>query len=374
MKRPFLLSKRGEIWYYKLAGETTYHSTGQTAKGRAQEYCLGKIAEREKRSGPSAILRAYLAPFYVWETCPHVRRLQEDGRRITRRHVHGMRRLIEGKILKDPIADLPVREIRRADVLDFRSRLLSAGTGARTVNRTIAVLKVAFREGMFREELERDPTGGVGMVNYDRKVPGTFSPAEIAALFPEEPPGPWKDLLDYTCFILAATTGLRRGEILALRWKAVDLAGATIRVEEAWKGGDEFGLPKSGKPREVPMPSRTVQALAILREEGIRTSPEDRVICEDDGTVPRGTWWKKHFASAMRNAGIDVKARSLRPHSFRHTLNTILLDGGMDPAKVRALLGWTNTKVQDGYTHWQPEHLREGAEKIEQIMRLKEGA
>ncbi len=367
VKRPFLLNKRGEVWYYKLAGEITYHSTGQTGKARAQEYCLWKISEKQKRIGSSAILRVYIAPFYIWESCPHVRRLQEDGRRITRRHVHGMRRLIEGKILKDAIADRPIREIRRADVLDFRSRLLAAGTGARTVNRTIAVLKVVFREGIFREELERDPTQGVGQVNYTREVPGTFSRAEIAALFPETPPGPWKDRLDYTCFLLAATTGMRRGEIFALRWMDVDLADAKIRVRMAWKGGDEYGPTKSGKPREVPMPEQTVRALAELREEGIRTAPEDRIICEDDGTLPRGTWWKKHFAAAMMNAHIDVAARGLRPHSFRHTVNTMLLDSGMDPAKVRAMLGWSNLKVQDGYTHWEAEHLRQAASVIDEL-------
>lgn len=158
--QPFCIRRRKDTGYlfYKLAGWKTYKPTGTKLISEAQELVKRAMAEERRNRGPDIPLRAYLEPFYQWDRCPHVRRLQQDGRRITRRHVDGTRRLIDGKILKDPIADLPVREIRRADVLDFRSRLLEAGTGPRVVNRTMAALKVAFREGVFREELERDPT------------------------------------------------------------------------------------------------------------------------------------------------------------------------------------------------------------------------
>jgi integrase len=368
MKRPFLLTKRGEVWYYKLAGEITYHSTGETVKARAQEYAMAMIGELQKRSGPTATLRAYAEPFYQRESCPHLRRLADDGRTVTDRHIHNQRALLKGKVFKDPIADLAVSAIRRSDVLDFRSRLLDK-YGARTVNRTIGILKVIFKEGNFREELERDPTLGVGEVHYTKRASGTFTQEELKALFPAEGLGPWKDRLDHACFLLAASTGMRRGEILALRWCNVDTAKSLIHVQEAWKGGEEVGTPKSGKPRTVPYPEQVATALETLREEGIRTAPEDLVICDDDGHRPMGTWWKKRFARAMKKAEIDLKARGLRPHSFRHTLNTILLDSGMDPAKVRAILGWSNLKVQDGYTHWEGEHLREGADTVERILK-----
>lgn len=366
MKRPFLLHKRGDVWYFKLPDEKTYHSTGESVKARAQEHAMDAAHSKPSRNG-TATLRSYAEPFYVWETCPHIRRLQEDGRSITRRHVRAQRALLEQKILKDPIAEMAIPRIRRADVLDFRSRLM-AKHGPRVVNRTIGVLKVIFKEGIFREDLERDPTLGVGNVREDPRQIGTFTAQELQTMFPAEGPGPWKGRLDYTCFLLAATTGMRRGEIFALRWRHVDLGQALIRVEEAWKGGEETGLPKSGKTRAVPLPAQTVSVLQELQEEAVRIAPDDLVICDDDGKRQDGVWWKRHFSYVMKAMGIDAQERCLRPHSLRHTLNTLLLNGGMDPAKVRAMLGWSDMKMQDNYTHWNAGHLREGAERMAEIL------
>lgn len=69
----------------------------------------------------------------------------------------------------------------------------------------------------------------------------------------------------------------------------------------------------------------------------------------------------------MDNAGIDYKSRNLKPHSFRHTINTILRDEGLDTAKIRETLGWTQESTQENYTHWQIEHLREQANIIENL-------
>ena len=44
--------------------------------------------------------------------------------------------------------------------------------------------------------------------------------------------------------------------------------------------------------------------------------------------------------------------RNLKPHSFRHSLNTLLRDFGYDAGKIRASLGWSNEAVQEGYTDW----------------------
>jgi integrase len=55
----------------------------------------------------------------------------------------------------------------------------------------------------------------------------------------------------------------------------------------------------------------------------------------------------------MEKAGIGREARNIRPHSFRHTLNSILREKGYDPARIRVALGWSGEQVQDGYTHWK---------------------
>ena len=69
----------------------------------------------------------------------------------------------------------------------------------------------------------------------------------------------------------------------------------------------------------------------------------------------------------LKAAEIDPGPRWLTPHSFRHTINTIVRDSGHDPAKIRAVLGWMDEEIQDNYTHWQTEDLRRWAEIVDRI-------
>ncbi len=379
MKKPFYLKKvkrkSGVVYLYKLnkesgvvsRDETIFHSTGQSSKAKAEVYVLKIIEEKKKqRIAINLTLREYAEPFYLWDKCPHIRRLLDENKSITKRYANIQRQTLEKYIFKDQIADMMISDIRRADVLDFRSRLLKR-TGERTVNRVIGILKLIFKEGIYREELDRDPTVGIGEIKYQKKITGIFSVDELKRLFPENSFGPWAGLLDYACFLLAATTGMRRGEILGLHWRNVDLDNGIIHIVEAWKGGDEIGEPKWNQKRVAPLPERTIQVLSQLREDSIRTNPDDYVFCYDDGQRLGETWWKKHFQNAMKKAGIETRARNLKPHSFRHTLNTLLRDAGQDPAKIRATLGWRQERTQDGYTHWQAEHLRQQADIIDGV-------
>jgi len=112
------------------------------------------------------------------------------------------------------------------------------------VNKALGIVKVIFQEALYREEINRDPTAGVGRIKERRKERGIFTVEELRALFPDHGYNPWQDVHDYTCFYLAAVTGLRRGEILALRWRHINFERQVLTVSEAWKGGNEIGPPK----------------------------------------------------------------------------------------------------------------------------------
>ena len=83
---------------------------------------------------------------------------------------------------------------------------------------------------------------------------------------------------DAAIFLTAAFTGLRRGELLALRWRDVDFAGSTIRVRASYAAG-EISTPKSGKVRAVPMAPDVARALAP-------PSGRERFTGEDDFVSP----------------------------------------------------------------------------------------
>jgi integrase len=220
-------------------------------------------------------------------------------------------------ILKDPFARKRLSEITRANVLDLRSRLLAKNAPARVI-KALGIVKVIFREALFREEINRDPTAGMGRVKYCKVERGIFTAEELRTLFPDHGYGPWKDIQDYTCFYLAAVTGLRRGEILALQWRHIDFERQALTLCEAWKGGREIGPPKWDHLRMVPLSSRTIDKLRQLQMESIRLAPEDFVFAYDDGSRVGETWWRKRFCKALDRAEIDRQSRCLTAHSFRH--------------------------------------------------------
>jgi site-specific recombinase XerD len=283
-----------------------------------------------KKRGKNSLITAstfrdYAEPFFLWDKCPHIRRLLDERKSITARHAKNQRRWLERYVFSDSMTRKTFSEITRADLIDFRSRLLGKiPRKINTVNRVMAVIKTIFKEAMYREDIEKDPTFGLGNIKEERRSPGIFSLQELQMLFPKESLGPWQGIQDYTCFLLAASTGMRRGEILALCWENVHLDGGYVNVEQS-----------------------------------IRIAPDDLVLCYADGSRLGNTWWKKRFSTAMDKAAIDRKARNLSPHSFRHTLNTILIDAGKDPAKVRSVLGWRHEKTQENYTHFDIEHFKD---------------
>ena len=69
----------------------------------------------------------------------------------------------------------------------------------------------------------------------------------------------------------------------------------------------------------------------------------------------------------MEKAGIDYRGRNLSPHSFRHTLNTLLRSRGVSDINLRAAFGWAGEKTQEDYTHLNQEHLKEQAAIVETI-------
>jgi integrase len=362
VRRAYYLIQRGGFRYYRLNGESglaecdgvTWHTTGCENWQEAESY-LEDLLSAGRNPGPDTpakrqSFQQHLAPFFLWDGCPHIRRLGEEGKSFTQRHARIQRQRLENHILSDPFAARRLSEITQAEVLDLRSRLLAKNAPA-TANKALGVVKVVFREALYREEIPRDPTAGVGKVEYHKEERGVFTAEELRRLFPDHGYGPWRDIWDCTCFYLAAVTGLRRGEILALRWQHVDFERQCVAVCEAWKGGAEMGPPKWDHLRVVPISGRTIDRLRRLQSESIRTAPKDYVFAYDDGSHVGETWWRKRFCAAMERAGIDWQARHLSPHSFRHTINTIVRNSGHDPAKIRAILGWMDEAVQDTYTH-----------------------
>jgi integrase len=382
-----LASQRPKLtgyFYYKLEGWIDYKTTKTKKHLDALRVVQKAIADASKGKRDGRTFAQYAEPFFLWDSCPHVRRLVEEGKSITRRHCKMQRGWLTRFVLgtddnePDALARLSIAKIKRSDLLAFRTRLMAKMPGqTNTVNKVLAVVKTIFKEALYHEDIDRDPTAGIGNVHEDRTEAGTFAADELLALFPTEGFGPWQDRRDYTMFLLAASTGMRRGEILALRWRAVDFGAGLVTIDEAWKGGDEIGTPKWGRKRKAGLPGAASRSLRALWDESKHNGAEDFVFCDSVGQRLGETYWTQHFAAGMKAAKIDARGRNIKAHSFRHSLNTLLVGGGIDREKIRAGLGWSGPRIQENYTHWGDDSLKEVSrfvdENIFQIEKVGRG-
>lgn len=117
------------------------------------------------------------------------------------------------------------------------------------------------------------------------------------------------DQQDAALFLTAALSGLRQGELLALRWGDLDLGLKLVRVRRNFTHGAE-GTPKSGRERVVPMVGEVRETLATLRARGHWTDDDDIVFCNDVGAYRSASWVSTRYKLALKRA----RLRPLRFH------------------------------------------------------------
>ncbi|MEX1141109.1 MAG: tyrosine-type recombinase/integrase [Thermoleophilaceae bacterium] len=170
-----------------------------------------------------------------------------------------------------------------------------------------------------------------------------FSPDEIAALVDAA-----ASEQDAAIYLTAAYTGLRRGELIALRWRDVDFDADTVRVRASYS---ESGLttPKSGKVRSVPLSPDVASALTRLRDRGRWTGDDDLVFPGRSGGFLDGRALRRRYQDALDRAGL----RRLRFHDLRHTFGTRVI-GVADIRRVQEWMGHADIKTTMRYLHYAP--------------------
>lgn len=159
---------------------------------------------------------------------------------------------------------------------------------------------------------------------------------------------------DRRLYLTAALTGLRQGELLALRWKDIDWDVRRIRVRESLVRG-AFTTPKSTRSsRSVPLASRVADELAEHRARSAFSGPDDLVFCHPVLGKPleRSRLFRR-FKEAASAAGFP----DLRFHDLRHTFGTRMAAAGVPFRTLQEWMGHRDFKTTLGYADYQPnEH------------------
>ncbi len=172
----------------------------------------------------------------------------------------------------------------------------------------------------------------------------------------------------YVLFTVMVSTGMRIGEVLALKWTDFDPTKDIITVQRSWgrlKKGHGFKPPKTQRGfRNITIPTSLTKMLLEHKEsqpwesELIFPSQNDTPLNERNVTT-------RHFKPILKKAGLP----DIRLYDLRHTQATLLLQAGVHPKIVSERLGHSSIQLTlDTYSHVLPNMQQESAEKLENII------
>jgi integrase len=177
----------------------------------------------------------------------------------------------------------------------------------------------------------------------------------------------------YPAFLLIATTGMRRGEALGLRWADLDLEKRRAAIRQtviAVKHEVQLGTPKTAKSRRsVALDRGTVAALRAHRQRqleermlmGAGFADRDLVFCKVTGEALHPESFSREFDRRVTRWGLPA----LTIHGLRHTWATLALKAGVHPKLVQERLGHANVGITlDIYSHATPAMQSEAAETV----------
>ncbi len=359
--------------YTDRHGKRLQRSTGEITKRRAAQE-IERFIDDLRSDISDALFGDYADDFFIWPTCPHAARLIDQGKTIGQPYVERCRRLLEKHVFPiDWICTKPIGRIRRGDVLDLRRQLVTRLGQINTVNKVIGVVGVILAEATFREDIPANPAAGVGNINYERQERDAFTVEELRDLFAERP-GHFSQGLAFDLFDAARLSGMRSGELRALRWHNVD--GPVLRIREAFDARGMTKDPKWSSARDIWMPELLQEAIGRQRN-----TASGQYVFNRFGDPLGVTYWRKRYWNALVSFGLAEKdpkrdvwsaigERQIPPHSLRHSVNTHIRLKGANPLLADYYFGWsprTLSRVPQYYTHIKAEDTREVAELIDEV-------
>jgi len=166
----------------------------------------------------------------------------------------------------------------------------------------------------------------------------------------------------YAFFLMAARTGMRLGEVLAVRWSDIDFNSSFIWVRRSYRRG-QFTRPKNGKSRKVdmsPQLSTTLKKLETKKrkeilKKGLKEMPE--LVFNRHSRVIEQNYMRRVFKRVLKKAGIRI----IKLHGLRHTFASLLLSQGESPVYVKEQLGHSSIQITvDIYGHWIQSQKNKG--------------
>jgi len=330
------------------------------------------------RTGPGREkLTDFLLRFWNYDDSPYIREKLAHGHSMGRNHCYQMTNRINNFYIPY-FKNRTLESISRQDLKEFSMSLigkrekpmgykgmfaekLSASYINKILKASTTAFSWAFKEGL----IPADPSAGLVRFSGTPQKRGVLSPKEATAVFK----APWEDQRAYVGNLLAAVTGLRSGEVLALRKSDIDLEKPILYVRHNYSIIEGLKAPKNGEARRVPLlPEVREKLLGLLAENPhkvddpfifyglLQDKPADNKILI------------KGLKDACKAVGIDAVARGIVFHSWRHFFSARLMDK-MDAQEIMRITGHRSQDVFDIYQdHIEEENLEKMGQATREVM------
>lgn len=327
--------KRGPVFYLKYRlpnGRQVERLLGPkwTERGRpAAGYYTDRTAEdalqellADARRGTLAGAESAAGKTFA-DACAEWLRYGEHDKQIATSTLADYRNVVNAYLLPAFGKATPIEKVSKERIEIFRERLLDEGhLSRRSVQKVLVLLHGVLKRAKRRGWITTNPAEDVERVRVQRS--GDFNvlaPAEVAAVARAA-----ASEQDAAVFTVAAFTGLRLGELRALRWADVDFAGRMVFVRRNLPCRGDERTPKSGKVRSVPLIDQATVALDGLSRREHFAGPDDRVFCTPLGGALDENELRLAFYAALEEAELAhlrTKEDPIVFHDLRHTFGTL---------------------------------------------------
>jgi integrase len=277
--------------------------------------------------------------------------------------------------LRPALGQVKLKALSPAHIQGLYRSKLDAGLAPSSVRYIHAVLHRALKQALRWGLVPRNASESVDLPRLGKEEVEVLLPYEVRAFLDAAR----EDRLE-ALYVVAVTVGLRRGELLGLRWTDLELDGEPkLRVGRQLQrmrdgSGRRFVAPKGGKGRTIRLPARTVEALKAHRARQAQARLKAGSLYQDGGLVfasEIGTPLepsnidRRSFKPLLEKAGLP----DIRFHDLRHTCATVLLSQGVNPKFVQELLGHADIKLTLGtYSHFLPSMGDQTANAMESAL------
>lgn len=366
-----------------LARGTVHYAQVRRTDGRVTKVRLGKAWTKRSRPPEGYITRQQaeaelgrilrgerddvnVQPLHITfrAVCDEFIRYISEDRKRRASTVRDYRNAIDKVLIPEFGKDTPADEIRGEDIEAFRRRMLDDGKlSARTINKYLVLLHGIFKRAQRSLGLPTNPAFNIERQPIQRSMDiEVLTPGDIAQLAANA-----ANEQDAALYTFAAYSGLRMGELFALKWGDIDWAKRLVHVRRSLDIRSlEEGPTKSGKVRSVPLIDHAARAVdGLSRHREIFTEPDDLVFCNVVGGHLDDDTTRKRFYKSLDAAAL----RRVRFHDLRHTFGTLAVQA-FPLTDVKGYMGHADISTTMVYVHHVPRH--DAADKLSALVNAAE--